>query len=619
MVLPIQKSSSSRILLSYAVFSASLFLISPDYQFRTIFIWAAASKYRSLLPHHVTSMKSIMVPHTPTSTTHPTWRPTRKDAAVLTILSVVSFVAALDSTILVTVLPVSRQSVGNFDERLTKRQVMARDLHGSTSDAFWAGTSYLLSSAISQPIVSSLADLFGPRALLWHSVLIFTIGSVVCGLATSFTPLLAGRSVQGIGGGGSMALVQIIFSRLKIPIRERPKWFSLILAIWAVGSVAGPFIGSVLTQRASFHWAFWINLPFCGVILASAPFFINSSCPSITVFESLKRVDWIGCFTFLSSTTSFLIGLSWGGVQFPWTSPWTLCPIVIGSLGVLSTILWETKVASYPLLPMALFPNTSTLLGYICAFLHGLIVSLQSSNTLVNHRAPLTRCLSKLLCTLYYVPFYFASVRFQSPIQASVCLLPISCSLLPASAVVSRIISRTGQYRWALWSGWTMNTLGAGLLLLLDGSTPTYAWTMIFLVFGVGNGSLLSAINFSVQTSSGSRNAGRAASMYTFVRSFGMAIGVTVGGNVFQNWMARLLRHFSLSAHIAGDAEGYIQVLRNMDKTDPTRSAILQAYIHGFHAVFVVLLGASAIGLVVSGFIGSYSMTYVSGDEFVSR
>ena len=225
----------------------------------------------------------------------------------------------------------------------------------------------------------------------------------------------------------------------------------------------------------------------------------------------------------------------------------------------------------------------------------------------------------QLLCTLYYVPFYFASVRSKTPVQASICLLPMSCSLLPGSAVVSRIISRTGQYRWALWSGWTINTLGAGLLLLLDTSTPTYAWTIIFLIFGTGNGSLLSAINFSIQTSSGSRNAGRAASMYTFVRSFGMAVGVTVGGNIFENWMARRLRHSGLSEHIASDAEAYIRVLRNLAKTDPTRCAILQAYTHGFHGVFVVLLGASAMGLVISGFIGSYSMTYASGDEFESR
>ena len=427
-----------------------------------------------------------------------------------------------------------------------------------------------------------------------------------------------GRAVQGVGGGGSITLVQVIFSRLKIPLRERPKWFSLLLIIWAIGSVVGPFIGSVLAQRASLHWVFWINLPICGIALGSVPFFVDSTNPSISFCESLLRVDWLGGIMFTFSTTTVLIGLSWGGLQYPWTSPWTLCPIIIGSLGILSTMAWERKFAPYPLFRMCLFQNFSTVLGYICAFLHGLIVSLQAPCNL-RARPDAAKSITQLLCTLYYVPFYFASVRLRTPMQASVCLLPISCSLLPGSAVVSRIISHTGQYRWALWSGWTITTLGAGLLLLLDESTETYAWTIIFLVYGAGNGSLLSAINFSIQTSSGSRNAGRAASMYTFVRSFGMAVGVTVGGNVFQNSMARHLRHSSLSERIASDAEAYIQVLRNLAKVDPTRSAILEAYVGGFYGVFSVLLEASALGLVTSGFIGSYSMNYISGEDAESN
>ncbi|KAJ9601900.1 hypothetical protein H2200_013615 [Cladophialophora chaetospira] len=458
----------------------------------------------------------------------PTWKPTRKDGIVFAILSIASFVTALDSTVLVTILP-----------------VIAKELHGSTSDSFWAGTSYLLSSAVSQPIVAGLAELFGTRALLWHSILLFTVGSMVCGLATRFPTLLAGRSIQGVGGGGSITLVQRTFARLNIPLRERPKWFSLILLIWAIGSVVGPFVGSGLTARASYHWVFWINLPICGIILVLVPFFIDATHPPISFWGSLSRVDWVGGAFFIVGTTSLLVGLSWGGLNFSWTSAWTLCPIIVGCFGILSTAVWERSFAAYPFLSDSVFHNRSIVVGYMSAFLHGLI----------------------LLCALYYLPFYFA---------------------------------------WALWSGWIVAILGSGLLLLLDVSTSSYVWITIFLVFGLGNGFLLSAVNFSVQASAGVAKAGQAASMYTSCRSLGMGVGVAIGSNVFENRMAHQLQQVGLPTLIARNAEAYVYILHSMDVADPTTQAILQAYVHGFRGVFWTLLAASAAGLMLGFAIKSY-------------
>jgi MFS family permease len=219
-----------------------------------------------------------------------------------------------------------------------------------------------------------LAEIFGSQALLGLSVFLFAVASVICGLARSFTPLLVGRFMQGIGGGGMITLVQMIFSGL-VPLRQRPRWFSWVLGTWAVGSVIGPFVGSALAERASFHWVFWINLPFCGVILVLVPFCINSTTSRISLRESLLQVDWVGGVMFICSTTSVLVGLSWGGIQFPWISKWTLLPIIVGTFGILCTYIWEHHFARQPFLRISLFQRGSMVLAQACAFIQGLIVS----------------------------------------------------------------------------------------------------------------------------------------------------------------------------------------------------------------------------------------------------
>jgi MFS family permease len=126
-------------------------------------------------------------------------------------------------------------------------KTIAKDLHGSAIDAFWVGTSYLLACAVFQPFIAALSDIFGRRELLLSSLLFFTIGSIVCSVAPSFAVLLAGRCVQGIGGGGIIVGAQIIFADI-VPLRQRPKWFSLVLIAWAIGTVLGPLIGGVFVS-----------------------------------------------------------------------------------------------------------------------------------------------------------------------------------------------------------------------------------------------------------------------------------------------------------------------------------------------------------------------------------
>lgn len=252
-------------------------------------------------------------------------------------------------------------------------QTLAHDLNGTFTSAFWTGTAFLLTSAVFQPSIAAISDVFGRRPLLFLSLVLFTTGSIICGAAHHFTVLLLGRSIQGIGGGGIITLVQILFADI-VPLRQRPRWFSLVLAAWALGTATGPLLGGIFVQKASFRWSFWINLPFCGIGLVLVLCVFKETTLKASLTKKLRRIDWVGSCFFVFSMTSFLIGLSWGGVQFAWTSYRTLVPVILGLVGVFATVLWELFQASEPFLQRTLFHKWSSIAAYLCAFLQGLMV-----------------------------------------------------------------------------------------------------------------------------------------------------------------------------------------------------------------------------------------------------
>ena len=206
------------------------------------------------------------------------------------------------------------------------------------------------------------------------SILLFTAGTLLCCLSQNFTELLAGRSIQGVGGGGIIALTFVIFSDI-IPLRQWPKYWSFIQLIWAFGTITGPVIGGVFAQHASWRWVFIINFPFCVLSLVTVPLVVKLKPRRTSVKEKLLRVDWLGGFIFIASFTSFLMGLTWGGVQFPWSSFRTLVPLLIGILGIGVTFIWERRGSKQPFIRLLLFDSLSTVAVYFGAMVQGLLVS----------------------------------------------------------------------------------------------------------------------------------------------------------------------------------------------------------------------------------------------------
>ncbi|CAF3441822.1 hypothetical protein QX201_011447 [Fusarium graminearum] len=483
-------------------------------------------------------------------------------------LCLVTFIIALDSTIICVALP-----------------TIVEDIGASAIEAFWRGTSFLLASTVVQPPIASLSHIFGRRPALLASVTIFAGGSIMAALAKNVSVLLGGRTLQGLDSGGILALTYVIATDL-VSLRERGKWFGLISLNWAIGSILGPLIGGALVE-VSWPWLFWINLPFCGVAYIMIPITMRiKRKEDASVNTKIKEFDWIGTIIFVASLKSFLIPLSWGGIMYDWSNPRTVVHLVFGILSLIAFGVHIKFCRRYsrcdPLLRPSLFTSLTALSAYFATIIHGIIV----------------------WCLVYYVPLYH-EIRGSSPITAGVAVLPFTGTVAPAAVVVGLLITKTGTYRPFIWAGWTLVPLGMGLMMLLEKDTETYKWVIIYLTGGLGLGILYSAQAFAAQASASNSDLPFAASMYAFCRSLGQGIGVAVGGVTFQNEFRKQIQkstEFALKAdEWAKDASALVQIVKKSPASmQLMRDTIINGYIKGLRTVWMVLTLVACVALVVS-------------------
>ena len=462
-------------------------------------------------------------------------------------------------------------------------QIISRALHGTAIEAFWSGTAFLLSSTVFQPTFASLSQLFGRKPLLLVSLLFFTVGAIVCATSQQFPSLLTGRTIQGIGAGGVISLTEILITDL-VPLRERAKWFAFQSLTWAIGSVTGPLIGGAFAQDSTWRWIFWINMPFCGLGFLTIPFCLRLRHPPGSVLKRLSGFDWGGAFLLTASTTSFLMPVSWGGVLFLWSSYQTLLPLFLSICGLIGFTLYEIYMTRNPLIPLRIFYSRTAVVNYIGTLTHGTI----------------------LWCLLYYLPLYYEAVKGYSPIISGVAVFPETFTVTPASIFVGVAVSMTGRYRWSIWSGWIVLTLGMGLLYLLRPGTSIAGFVFLNLVPGLGCGLLFTSMNLATQAAATEKYAGYAAGMYIFMRSLGQGIGVAVGGVVFQSRFAAGLRKFgssSLAANataLAKDASSLVQIIKAMPKDAANKKVMVKAYSDALNVVWAVMAGLAFVALVLS-------------------
>ncbi|KAB8246773.1 major facilitator superfamily domain-containing protein [Aspergillus flavus] len=486
-------------------------------------------------------------------------------------LAVLTLMAALDGTSISVALP-----------------IIAQRLHGTAIEAFWSGTSFLLCSTVFQPSFASLSHIFGRRPLILVAILFFFTGTTLAGVSQNFTQMLVGRSLQGVGGGGITALTNVIVTDL-VPLRERGKYFGILNAMWSLGSVMGPILGGGFAQNVTWRWVFYINFPFIGIGTILVILFLRLRPVPTTFIEKLRQIDYAGIILFTGSLSSFLIPLTWGGVSYDWDSWHTLVPLLIGVIGLVLFVLYEHYVTKVPVIPTSLFSNRTANITFLETVLQGLV----------------------LWCQLYYLPLYYEAVKGYSPIITGVALFPGTFTVAPFAILTGALVTYTGHYRWAIWLGWTLSTLGNGLLCYIKPSTTVPAWVFLTMVSGMGLGFLFPSLAYSVQASMDDDNLAMASALFSFFRTLGQAIGVAIGGVVFQNLMHKnLLKYAALASKAdaySQDAAELVQVIKYMPD-DEVKANVQVAYTDSLRIVWAMCCGICGFGLFLSLWTKGYSV-----------
>ncbi|KAK3646026.1 hypothetical protein LTR22_014461 [Elasticomyces elasticus] len=475
-------------------------------------------------------------------------------------LLVITLMAALDATSLAVAIP-----------RITSA------LHGTAIEGFWSATSFLLTSTVFQPVFGSFSDIFGRKPMILISLFCFGLGAIMAAVAHgSMALMLVGRSIQGVGGGGVLVLTEIVITDL-VPLRFRGQYFSLMGAMWAIGSVSGPLVGGAFSVGPKlWRWIFWINLPFLAIGTPLVIIFLNLHFKQTTIMQQLRRIDWVGAVLFIGSTTGFLIPLTWGGVMYSWSSWRTLVPLIISAAGLVAFVVWEEKYAADPLIRISIVKNRTVALTYAGDFLQGLL----------------------LWCNLYFMPLYFQAVKGQSSIMSAVDLFPGTFTVAPAAIVVGILISKFG-----IWSGWTLVLIGMATRVVLHVHASTATWVIVNLISGIGLGMLIPSLTFAVQAAVPNKDQAYGVSLFTFFRAFGQCVGVAIGGAIFQNSMKReISRHASIAEHASewsAEASSLVQVIKHMEH-GVARDDLLESFANALIVVWMVMVALSAVALILS-------------------
>ena len=235
-------------------------------------------------------------------------------------------------------------------------------------------------NATFQPLIISLSDLLGRKTAILGSVALFTLGTLLCCLSQTVIQLLAGRAIQGIGAGGVTTLPNVIFADF-IPLRQRPKFIALNQLSWAIGTIIGPLIGGLFADHATWRWCFYINFPFCAIGIVLIPLVVRFPTNRASLTQIALNLDWIGAFLFTTSLFSFLFGLTCGGTQYEWKDWRALLPILLGIMGIVLTVVWESRIAK-PMLRLSIFNSVSAYAAYAAAILQGILVRMTYNHTL---------------------------------------------------------------------------------------------------------------------------------------------------------------------------------------------------------------------------------------------
>ncbi|MEV0205198.1 MFS transporter [Streptomyces sp. NPDC050788] len=467
--------------------------------------------------------------------------------------------AALDQTIVATALPTIVSDLGGLE-------------HLS-----WVVTAYLLASTAATPLWGKLGDQYGRKRLYQTAIVLFLIGSALCGMAQNMPQLIAFRAVQGLGGGGLIVLSMAIVGDVVAP-RERGRYQGLFGAVFGATSVLGPLLGGLFTEHLSWRWVFYVNLPVGVIALA-----VIATALHIPRKSTRHVIDYLGTFLIASVATCLILVASLGGTTWGWGSAQIIGLIVLGVVLAVAFVAVERRAAE-PVLPLKLFRIRTFTLSAVISFIIGFA----------------------MFGAMTYLPTFLQVVQGVTPTMSGVHMLPMVFGMLLSSTGSGQIVSRTGRWKVFPVAGTAITALGLLLLHQLDENSSTAVMSVDFFVFGLGLGLVMQVLVLIVQNAVSYEDLGVATSGATFFRSIGASFGVAVFGTVFASRLTdRLADAFSGRRLPPGvTADSLKSDPRGIGSLPPAlRPDALHAYASSITDVFLYAAPVALLGFVLAWFL----------------
>ncbi|KXS21404.1 MFS general substrate transporter, partial [Gonapodya prolifera JEL478] len=486
-------------------------------------------------------------------------------------LALAVLLAALDQTILSVAIPAIVTDFQNF------------------SSMSWIITGYLLTATAFIPTYGKAADIFGRKSTILVAIVIFEVGSAICGAATSMNMLIVGRAVAGLGGGGILSLVITIISDI-VPLQKRALYQGVIVAVFGLASVAGPLLGGVFTDHINWRWCFYINLPLGGVAIVAVVLLLRLP-PGTTsdISKSVKRMDYLGTFLLVLGIVFVLLALSEGGNEFAWDSGFVLGFLFAGVVVLVIFVLVEWKVAVEPVIPLSLFRNRYVAIVFFCSFFNGM-----SFMPLVN-----------------YTPTYFEVVNGDSPVGAGIDTIPLVLALMFSSLFAGVFITATQRYYPLVICGAVFQAVGGGLMYTMNADSNSGQKIGYLILAGIGLGFTLQSLTIAAQAASSDEDLSLVTSNNNFWQQVGGVLGVAIASSVYSTRLTSSLAVLAPNASVdyVKNNPSALRVAPASVIPPDEMGGVIDSYVQGLSYIFLLVVPFAGVLLIGSLFVKRAKLT----------